>query len=96
MMTYACPSCGKTIQTPESQAGTTLNCPECQQPIKVPKKDNTMFWVIGILGGLLVGCVGLGMVIVVCLAAISVLGSNASGKFKSVSDTIGTVPSKPR
>ena len=31
----------------------------------------------------------LALIIVVCLAAISVLGSNASGKFKSVADTIG-------
>lgn len=31
----------------------------------------------------------LALIIVVCLTAISVLGSNASGKFKSVADTIG-------
>lgn len=31
----------------------------------------------------------LALIIVVCLAAISVLGSNASDKFKAVADTIG-------
>ena len=31
----------------------------------------------------------LALIIVVCLAAISALGSNASGKFKEVADTIG-------
>lgn len=31
----------------------------------------------------------LALIIVVCLAAISVLGSNASEKFKVVADTIG-------
>lgn len=31
----------------------------------------------------------LALIIVVCLAAISVLGSNASAKFKTVADTIG-------
>lgn len=31
----------------------------------------------------------LALIIVVCLTAISVLGSNASGKFKDVADTIG-------
>lgn len=98
MLTYACPKCGETLQSPEDQAGTSLTCPHCKEAITVPKtakKDNTMLWVVGILGGLFVGCVGLGMVIIVCLAAISVLGSNASGKFKAVSDTIGTAPPRP-
>lgn len=31
----------------------------------------------------------LALIIVVCLAAISVLGSNASAKFKGVADAIG-------
>lgn len=31
----------------------------------------------------------LALIIVVCLSAISVLGSNASEKFKTVADTIG-------
>ena len=91
MLTYACPSCGKTLQSPENQA--TLICPHCRQAIRAPvpeKKNITLAWVFGMLGALLA------IFIVVCLAAISVMGSNASGKFKAVAETVGSGPRVPK
>ena len=90
MMIYACPSCRKTLQSPEEQAGTTIACLHCKAEVRVPVPgkggSGALPWVIGL--GVL-GIIGCGLVVIVCLAAISVLGSNASGKFNTVADSIG-------
>jgi phage FluMu protein Com len=33
--------CGKKLQAPDSQAGVTVKCPRCRQPLKVPSNSKT-------------------------------------------------------
>jgi DNA-directed RNA polymerase subunit RPC12/RpoP len=93
MLTFSCPDCRKTVNAPETEVGNLIDCPHCNQRIRVPQggSSNTLVYLVVAGGVLLVGCP---MLIVVCLAAISVLGQKASGTFTTVSYTINSPPNK--
>ncbi|MBL8797863.1 MAG: hypothetical protein JNM56_28455 [Planctomycetia bacterium] len=66
-----------------------------------PKADKTALYIaLGIGGGFLFLCVAPAILIVVCLAAIQMLGQNSSTLFQTVAASIGTTtsdgPSDPR
>jgi DNA-directed RNA polymerase subunit RPC12/RpoP len=88
MITYKCPKCGKTLQSPESEAGDTLDCPECgnvnRVPMLVRPRSALPVWFLVII---LILCGGFGC-IVVSLVAITALGTSANATF-------GTVGNKP-
>src|SRR5262249_20280685 len=91
MITYACPNCGKTLQSPRSQAGYEIVCPGCKEEIQIPSvskgSNNTVWWVLGILG---LGIFGCGMLVMVSVLAITALGTNSNKTF----ETIPTAPNK--
>jgi len=83
MLTYTCPKCGKTLQSPESEAGETVDCPQCQNVMRIPvpaKGRGLPAWFLIILL-LMIGCP---MCIVVCLVAITALGTSANKTFGTV------------
>lgn len=97
MITFPCPFCQQTVSFENSQAGDVRECPHCQEGIRVPRSGGA-----GSKGqtGLIVGLVLLGItvlscpfIIIVCLAAISVLGQKASGTFATVGAPGGVVRS---
>jgi hypothetical protein len=92
MITYGCPQCRGTIHSPETEIGKTLECPHCKTAVVVPAgaKSNTGV-IIGVLSALMVVLIGCPLLIVVCLAAISVLGQKASGTFTSVGGSMTTI-----
>jgi len=56
-----------------------------------PKADRTALYVIlGVSGGILLLCLAPAVVIVVCLAAIQLLGTNSSMTFQTVAQSIST------
>ncbi|MBL8797865.1 MAG: hypothetical protein JNM56_28465 [Planctomycetia bacterium] len=56
-----------------------------------PKADNTaLYIVLGVCGGFLLLCIAPAIIIVVCLAAIQVLGKNASTTFQTVGQSLST------
>jgi hypothetical protein len=91
MLSFVCPNCQRTVNTPESQSGKQLTCPHCNESIYVPE-GNSSNWIILLCVGAGVLVVGCPMLIVVCLAAISVLGTNASQTFTSVGATLNAPP----
>jgi uncharacterized paraquat-inducible protein A len=93
MPTFSCPHCNNTVNTPDTEAGNLIACPNCKQELRVPRSSGSNVLVILLsVGGavLLMGC----LVIVICLAAISVLGQKASATFQSVGQSIGAPPYK--
>lgn len=38
---FRCAACGELIHVPESDAGTVANCPQCNEPHRVPKHSGT-------------------------------------------------------
>jgi hypothetical protein len=91
MLSFVCPSCQRTVNTPESESGNQISCPHCNESIRVPKGGSST-WIVLLCVGAGVLVVGCPMLIIVCLAAISVLGQNASSTFTTVSATIGAPP----
>jgi hypothetical protein len=91
MITFACPHCRATINSPESQIGNNLECPACKASVPVPagEKSRTGL-IIALCTSAVILVLGCPMLIIVCLAAISVLGKSASGTFQSVGQTIGS------
>jgi len=92
MLTYTCPKCGKTLQSPESEAGETVDCPKCQNVMRVPAPAKGMgipAWFLIILLLIIGGC----GCIVVCLVAITALGTSANKTFGTVQ---GPAKSAPR
>jgi len=56
-----------------------------------PKADNTVLYIaLGVGGGFLLLCIAPAILIVVCLAAIQMLGTNTSVTFQTVGASIGT------
>jgi hypothetical protein len=91
MITFPCPFCKQTVSFETAEAGDVRECPHCQEGIRVPRSGGA-----GSRGqtGLIVGLVLLAVtllscpvILVVCLAAISVLGQKASGTFATVAAT---------
>ena len=96
MMTYACPKCGQTINSPESEAGNLLDCPGCHAEVRVPavrSSGSAVAWIVGITAVVLGGCVALSLIIVVCLTAIQFLGTQASTTFSTVGQSLSDVNS---
>jgi len=99
MLTYTCPKCGKTLQSPESEAGETVDCPKCQNVMRVPfpvKGSSLPVWFLVILLVLFGGC----GCIVVSLVAITALGTSANQTFGTVKGSVGpptkqVVPAQP-
>jgi hypothetical protein len=88
MITFPCPFCKQTVSFESAEAGDVRECPHCQEGVRVPRSGGA-----GGRGqaGLIVGIVLLAVtvlscpfIIIVCLAAISVLGQKASGTFATV------------
>jgi hypothetical protein len=94
MISLVCSSCSKTSHVPVAKPGDAIECPHCHGIIRVPFPTGTNTntgLVVGLaLGGVLL-VVGLPMIIIICLAAIAVLGQKASGTFTSVGTPIGPV-----
>jgi phage FluMu protein Com len=90
MLTYRCPKCGKTLQSPESEAGETVDCPDCQNVIRIPTpaKSSLPVWFLIIIIALIGGC----GCIVVCLVAITALGTSANKTFGTVGGQVGGQP----
>lgn len=90
MIDYACPKCDTAIHSPESEAGKQLQCPQCKGAVTVPAapgpKKGVIAGVVALLSIILVGCP---LLILIGLAAVSVMGQKASGTFTSVGQTIG-------
>ena len=38
-ISFACPSCQQTLETPEDMAGEVVECPNCQQQMTVPRSE---------------------------------------------------------
>jgi phage FluMu protein Com len=89
VITYKCPKCGKTLQSPESEAGQTQDCPECGNVNRIPmpaKAGSSLpVWFLVILLTMF-GCGG--GIIVVCLVAITALGTSANATFGTVGNKI--------
>jgi len=84
VITYKCPKCGKTLQSPESEAGQTLDCPECGNVNRIPTPARSgSFLPVWFLVIILVLCGGFGC-IVVSLVAITALGTSANATFGTV------------
>ncbi len=87
MLTYKCPKCGKTLHSPESEAGQTVGCPDCPNVIRIPapsKKPLLPGWVWVTL-----------LLVILCiidLVAITALGSSANKTFQTVGGTVGGQP----
>lgn len=66
----------------------------------IPRKaDNTVLYVVlGVGGGVLLLCIAPAIIIVICLAAVQMLGTNASMTFQTVATSIGTTtgPGNPQ
>jgi hypothetical protein len=92
MIEYACPKCREPLQASEDRLGTTNPCPNCKFPVQVPlvrpKSSFTAPIIVAIIGGLAV--LACPMFIVVCLAAIQILGKNANSSFGTVGASIGS------
>ena len=92
MITYKCAKCGKTLQSPESEAGETLDCPDCgnvnRVPMPVKSGSSIPAWFLIILL-VMFGCGGC---IVVSLVAITALGTSANATF----GTVGNKPAPPK
>jgi hypothetical protein len=90
MITYGCPHCGGTMHSQEAEIGTPTTCPHCQASTLVPKsKGSGTGMIVALISGLMIVLIGCPMLIVISLAAISVMGTKASGTFTSVGTTIG-------
>jgi hypothetical protein len=57
--------------------------------VRHSSNNTTLYVVLGILGGFLIMCMGMPLLIVVCLAAIQILGKNANSAFGTVGMSIG-------
>jgi hypothetical protein len=91
MMSFPCPHCGKTLQAGEQRGGEVLVCRHCQNVFVVPAPaSNTgmTLTIVLVAVGIPLALLSCLMVVVVCLAAISVLGQNASTTFQTVGTTI--------
>jgi hypothetical protein len=90
MIDYPCGKCNTVIHSPESEAGKQLQCPQCKGTVIVPAapgpKKGVIVGVVALLSMILFGCP---LLIIIGLAAISVMGQRASGTFTSVGHTIG-------
>jgi hypothetical protein len=90
MITYGCPQCNGTIHSQEAEIGTSIACPHCTAPIVVPKsKGSGTGTIVALISGAMIVLIGCPMMILVSLAAISMLGTKSSGTFTSVGQTIG-------
>lgn len=91
MIDYACPKCREPLHASEDRLGTTQPCPNCQFPVQVPlvrAKGSSLPIVAAIVGGLAV--LACPIMIIVCLAAIQILGKNANSAFGTVGASIGS------
>jgi uncharacterized paraquat-inducible protein A len=88
MITFACPQCDKTINSPESEIGKNLQCPHCKAAVVVPAGKSKTGLIVG-LTALVVFVLGCPLFILIGLVAVSMLGTKASGTFTSVGQTIG-------
>lgn len=93
MITYACPSCRKTLQAQDNQVGTMVKCPQCQGQVQVPlagaqdDSSNVVLWVLLAVGG---GLFLLFMLACVVFAAFTLIGTNSSTTFSKVGTAIAT------
>ena len=92
MITFACPTCRKTLQGHEDEIGHMIVCPQCRGQVQIPVpidrggSSSTMWIILAVVG---VGFVGLLMLIVVVLGAITAFGTAANTTFTSVGPAIG-------
>jgi hypothetical protein len=94
MISLSCPTCSKTVHVPPTEVGQSIECPHCQGAIRVPRSSGgssgpNVGLILGLTFGGIALVVGFFMIIIVCLAAISVLGKRASGTFTAVGSTVG-------
>lgn len=90
MITYGCPKCNTAINSPESEVGKQLQCPQCNAAVVVPAGNRPRVGlIVGTLSTLMIFLIGCPMLIIISLAAVSVMGTKASGTFTSVGQTIG-------
>jgi len=67
-------------------------CPRCQAQVQVPLvKQAGSGKIVALVLGLVTVLVGCPMIIVVCLAAIQILGANSNKAFGTVGQSIGAV-----
>src|SRR5438105_940089 len=91
MIDYACPKCREPLRASEDRLGATHPCPNCQFQVQVPlvrPKSSSAPIIVAIVGGLAV--LACPMFIIVCLAAIQILGKNANSSFGTVGASIGS------
>jgi hypothetical protein len=90
MIDCICPLCEKRLSVSSESVGQIIVCPKCDREIRVPRVQGGggSTKVLIILGSIGLVIFGGCMLIVVCLAAISVLGENASARFNTVSGSI--------
>lgn len=81
-----CPHCDMKFPEQPGQAGRTVQCPDCRQPVLIPESgqssDRPKY---GILTWIVLALV----VLFVALCNISILGPNANKAFDTVGQSIG-------
>lgn len=103
MLTYACPACRRTMHAVENEIGRMIACPQCgaqtQVPFPLGPEGPSNAWVWVLVAGV-IAAIGLPMLLVVFIAAVSLIGTNSSTTFSKVGGPIAgsttTAGSAPR